>query len=133
MNISPELAARIDKAYFLWLTTVRADGMPQPTPIWFVYENGTILLYSKPDAQKVKNIRQNPKVALSFGEDHEGEEFFVIMGEAVIDETAPRSIDHPAYQTKYGKGIIDINFTPESLAQTFSLPIRITPTQVREQ
>lgn len=133
MNISPELAARIDKAYFLWLTTVRADGMPQPTPIWFVYENGTILLYSKPDAQKVKNIRQNSKVALSFGEDHEGEEFFVIMGEAAVDETAPRSIDHPAYQTKYGEGIIRIDFTPESLAQTFSLPIRITPTQIREQ
>jgi len=133
MNISPELATRIDKAYFLWLTTVRADGMPQPTPIWFVYENGTILLYSKPDAQKVKNIRQNPKVALNFGEDHEGEEFFVIMGEATIDETAPRSIDHPAYQTKYGEGIIRIDFTPESLAQTFSLPIRITPTQIREQ
>ena len=79
VEMTTEQAEMIQNAYHLWLTTVRADGMPQPTPIWFVWENDSVLLYSKPDAQKVRNIRQNPKVALSFNRDTEAEEFVVIM------------------------------------------------------
>lgn len=129
--ISPEMEARIDGAYFMWFTTVRADGMPQPTPVWFIYEHGSFLLYSKPDAQKVKNIRHNAKVALNFGEDEEGEEFGVIMGEAVFDESTPLSNQHPAFFAKYEEGIARIGMTPEGMAQEFSLPIRVTPLHVR--
>jgi PPOX class probable F420-dependent enzyme len=133
VEISPKLTERIHSARYLMLTTVRADGMPQPTPIWFIYENGEFLIYSQPQAQKVKNIRQNPKVALSLVEDVEGEAFFVVMGEARIVENAPLSIDVPAYVDKYREDIPAIGLTPQSLAETYSTTIRVKPTQVREQ
>ena len=132
-EISPELVERINQTYFVWFTTVRADGMPQPTPVWFVWENGTFLIYSMPDAQKVRNIRANPKVALSASADEEADQFFVIMGEAAIDRQTPPVNQHPAYFAKYEQGIRDIGMTPESMAQTFSLPIRVAPIQVRAE
>jgi predicted pyridoxine 5'-phosphate oxidase superfamily flavin-nucleotide-binding protein len=36
------------------LTTVRADGQAQGTPVWFLWDGGTFLLDSQPDAQKVR-------------------------------------------------------------------------------
>ncbi len=126
-----KFAKRIEEAYFVWLTTVRADGMPQPTPVWFIRENDTFLVYTIPTSQKVKNIRHSPKVALNYSVDKEGEEYFVIMGDGVIDESTPPPDKNAAYLEKYGAGIIRIGMSVQSFTQTYSLPIRITPTHVR--
>jgi PPOX class probable F420-dependent enzyme len=126
-----KFADRIEKAYFLWFTTVREDGTPQPTPVWFIRENDSFLVYTIPTSQKVKNIRQNAKVSLSYGDDAEGEHYFVIMGEAVIDDKTPPPDQNAAYLAKYGEGITRIDMTVESFTKTYSTPIRITPTQVR--
>lgn len=131
IEILPEYAEQIRHAYFVWLTTVRADGMPQPTPVWFSWDGDTFLIYSRPDAQKVRNIRQNRSVALNFVRDHEGEEYIVIMGQATIDDKTSPSNQVAAYATKYAEGTKRIGMTPEDLAQTYSVPIRVTPTQVR--
>jgi PPOX class probable F420-dependent enzyme len=130
-DISPEFAERIRNAYYVWFTTVREDGMPQPTPVWFIWQDGSFLIYSEPTAQKVKNIRNNPKVALSYSDSDDAEEYIVMMGEAVIDEGAPLANQVPAYQEKYTEGIKDIGMTRESMAQKFSVAIRVTPSQVR--
>lgn len=131
VEINSQFAAQIRSAYFAWFTTVRADGMPQPTPVWFIWEKDTFLVYSMPTAQKVQNIRKNPRVALSFAGDEQANEYVVVMGEAVIDEQAPPANQVSAYLDKYREGIKDIQMTPESMAQTFSTAIRITPTHVR--
>jgi PPOX class probable F420-dependent enzyme len=133
IEITPRLAERIKNAYFAWLTTVRADGMPQPTPVWYIWDKDTILLYTIPTSQKVKNIKHNNKVSLSFNVDHEGEEFFVLMGEATIDEKTPGPADNAAYLEKYAKGIVDIKMTVESFTKMFSLPIRIRLTHACDQ
>ena len=64
-EITPEIQTAIEKAYVIWFTTVRADGMPQPTPVWFVWDNGSFLIYSTPKAQKVRNIRANARTSAS--------------------------------------------------------------------
>jgi PPOX class probable F420-dependent enzyme len=130
-EISPEFAERIRGAYYLWFTTVREDGMPQPTPVWFIWENDTFLIYSMPTAQKVRNIRHNSKVALSFADSDDAESFVVMMGEAAIEAGAPLANQVPAYLEKYAEGIKDIGMTPESMAQSFSMAIRVRPTHVR--
>src|SRR5258706_6713700 len=91
LEIDAKFVERINQEYILWFTTVRPDGMPQPTPVWFIYDNGTFLIYSKPDAQKLRNIRHNPRVALNPNSDETGDEYLVIMGEAYIDEKQPPS------------------------------------------
>ena len=40
----------IEKSEFIWFTTVREDGMPQPTPVWFVRDGDSFVIYSMPNA-----------------------------------------------------------------------------------
>jgi PPOX class probable F420-dependent enzyme len=131
IEISPQFEKRLRETRTVWLTTVRADGMPQPTPVWFLWQNGTILIYSQPDAQKIRNIAQNPLVAVNLNTDDWGNEYLVIMGEASIDKNQPPSNQVPEYIEKYREGIRDIKMTPGSVAESFSTAIRIKPLRVR--
>jgi PPOX class probable F420-dependent enzyme len=132
-TITPEIESKLEKAVVIWFTTVRADGMPQPTPVWFVWQDGSFILYSKPTAQKVHNLEANSKVAVNLDDTHDGDTYTVFMGEARIDRTIPAPSQLPAYIEKYRQGIRDINMTPESFDHDFSVPIRVTPMQVREE
>ena len=131
VDIKPEFARYIQNAYYMWFTTVRDDGMPQPTPVWFIWENGTFLIYSMPSAHKVRNIKANPLVALSYSASEDAEDYLVIMGEAKIERNAPLPSKNATYMEKYTQGIADINMTPESFDKTFSAAIRVIPTRVR--
>jgi PPOX class probable F420-dependent enzyme len=131
MEIKPEYEKRLHEEKTIYLTTVRPDGTPHLVPIWFLWENGTILFYSQPKAQKLKNVAQNPKVALSFNMDVWGDEYLILMGEAKVLENHPLSYEIPAFVEKYQAGIAHIQMSPESMAREFSVAIRVTPTQVR--
>jgi PPOX class probable F420-dependent enzyme len=131
MDIKPELAEQLRKAYYLWFTTVRSDGMPQPTPVWFVQDGETFLIYSAPDAQKIRNIESNPKVALSFTGDHEAESYVVVMGQATLESQITPAHQFSPYFDKYETGIEGLGMTPEGFGQTFSVGIRVTPERVR--
>ncbi|MDX2139727.1 MAG: TIGR03667 family PPOX class F420-dependent oxidoreductase [Chloroflexota bacterium] len=133
ITFDEQQSAMIARAEYLWFTTLRADGQPQPTPVWFIYENDTFLIFSQPDAQKVKNIRSNPKVALNYSVDPQGETYIVIMGEAEILDTGLSVTQVSAYVDKYRQGIADLDMTPESMAASYSTAIRVTPTRVRSQ
>ena len=131
--ITPALEERLRSEHVLWLTTVRTDGLPQPTPIWFWWNQGEFLIFSQPDAYKIRNIRHNPLVTLNTNTDPTGEIFAIITGEARIDDTGLRSLQVPAYLEKYQAEIPLINFTPQSLSDTFSQAFWVKPTKVRMQ
>lgn len=122
---------RLREETIAWLTTVRRDGTPQPTPVWFFWDGSTVLIYSQPNQQKLRNIEHNSKVSLNFDGDGHGGNIIVITGEAQVAEDAPPAADVPEYVTKYAEGIKSIGLTPEGMAQTYSQAIRITPTDVR--
>ena len=46
---------------------VRPDGAPHLVPIWFWWDGEAVLVFSKPDAQKVRNLRIQPRVMLGRG------------------------------------------------------------------
>lgn len=125
--------SRIEDAYFAWLTTVKADGTPQTTPVWFIRDGDTFLVYSMPNTHKVRNIAHNPIVSLAYAADKHGEEFFVITGTASIDPSAPRVIDNAPYIEKYDQDIIKFNGTHQGMSETYTVAIRITPVRVRAQ
>jgi len=119
--------------YFVWLTTVDARGTPQPRPVWFIWEEDFFLIFSQPNAYKIKHIRNNPKVSLNFNtSDEDGEKDVIIfIGEAVIDKKVPPADQIKAYLKKYKTGIFGLNMTPESFGEEYSTAIRIKPTEVR--
>ena len=125
------VAGRLDKEQIIWLTTVRADGTPQPSPVWFLWIDQTVLIYSQPNKQKLRNIAQNSKVALNFNSDQGGGAIAIITGEAQIDPQTPPADQISAYLEKYRAAIANIGSTPEGFAQSYSVAIRVRPTSLR--
>ncbi len=125
------VAKRLQEEQVVWLTTVRPDGVPQPNPVWFLWDGETILIYSQPEAKKVSHIRANPHVALNLNCTEDGGDVVVITGRAEIE--AEPTITHLSqrYVEKYRQGFKDINETPESMAKSYSTVIRVRPTHLR--
>jgi PPOX class probable F420-dependent enzyme len=130
--LSLELDARLRREMVIWLTSVRADGTPQPAPVWFLWEAENFLIYSQPKARKVRNLQVNPRVALNLNTDEAGDRVAVFWGEAKLDPQAPPAKQVDAYLEKYRQGITDIGMDPDSFSQAYSLAIRVLPDKVRE-
>jgi PPOX class probable F420-dependent enzyme len=50
---------------YISLTTFRKNGVGVPTPVWFGEKDGKMFVMSRPDAGKVKRIRNNPEVRIA--------------------------------------------------------------------
>ncbi|HEU4325049.1 MAG TPA: TIGR03667 family PPOX class F420-dependent oxidoreductase [Roseiflexaceae bacterium] len=122
---------KLAEAEIIWLVTVSDDGTPQPSPVWFLWENDTLLIYSKPDAPKLRNIAARPRIALHFDTDPHGDEVEVLIGRAALDPQAPLASDIPAYLDKYGHRIPQIGMDPVGFAQAYSAAFRVTVEKVR--
>jgi len=121
---------RLDQELIIWLTTVRADGTPQPSPVWFLWVNQTILIYSEPNKQKLRNIAQNSKVALNFNSNQTGGDIAIMAGAAQIEHQAPAD-QLSAYLEKHRAAIANIGIPAAGFAQRYSVAIRVTPTSLR--
>jgi len=118
--------------YVIWLTTVDSRLTPQPRPVWFIWENNSILIFSQPKAYKVRHIEKHPRVSLHFNSDETGDRHVIIMtGDAIIDLNCRPAREVPAYLAKYSTGIADLNMTPESFSAEYSTAIRISPSELR--
>lgn len=126
-----QVTRRLNDEQVIWLITVRDDQTPQPSPVWFLWDDNTILIYSQPNTPKVRNIMARPCVALHFNSDEEGGNVAIFTGEARIDQTTPRGDQHAAYLDKYGEGIQGLGSTPEQFAASYSTPIRVRLTKAR--
>lgn len=122
---------RLRDELIIWLTTVRLNRVPEPSPVWFLWDGQTVLVYSQPGKLKLTNIQRNPNVALHFDGDGHGGDIVILTGNAVIDHDTPPASDVPAYVEKYRARIAEIGMTPETFAGEYSVPIRITPTKLR--
>jgi PPOX class probable F420-dependent enzyme len=125
------VARRLRSETIVWLTTVRQDGMPQPSPVWFLWDGSEFLIYSQPKKPKLRNIKRNKRVALHLNSDESGGEVAAFAGEARIDSRAPSAKDVPEYVEKYARGIRSIGMDPDSFSKSYSVAIRVRPTTVR--
>src|SRR5918911_4626179 len=103
---------RLENEQVVWLTTVAADGTPQPSPVWFLWDGQQVLMYSMPNRPKLRHIQANPKVALNFDSD-EGDDVVILTGQARLAESQSAASATPAYLTKYRQAISEIGMNPE--------------------
>ena len=125
-------AARLRDALILWLTTVTAAGQPQASPVWFLWVDDEILVYSRADTPRPANIRANPRVAANLDSDGEGGDVVSIEGEArIASEQAAEADVPPAYVEKYEAQVAANGWTMASFLVDYPVEIRIRPTRVR--
>jgi PPOX class probable F420-dependent enzyme len=91
------------------LVTIDPDGGPQVTCAWIGIENGEIVIATLPDQRKLRNIRRDPRVALSVETSNLNPygltEYLVVHGRARVTEGgAPELLQELAY-TYIGPGV----------------------------
>lgn len=114
-----------------WLTTVGSDGRPYTSAIWFLWDGSTILVFSQPHKQKIRNLSKNPRITLALDDTKGGDDVVVVEGTAELLDNPEVSLLQPAYLEKYGAAIQGMGSTPEALAADYSRAIRITPTKFK--
>ena len=124
--------ARLRSEVVAWLITVSEAGMPVPTPVWFWWDGDTILVYSQRDKPKLRHIAVNPRVSFAMRTDELGDEITVISGSAAVDPQSPSAEALPGYVEKYAALIERLGADPASFAAEYAVPIRITPTRLRQ-
>lgn len=123
---------QLQREHFVWLTTVGAkSGTPQPNVIWFLYQDGDIIIYTKPAYQRLENIAKNSNVSLNFNAGDDGESMTIFTGTAVIDPATKSIINNPEYVDKYEKWMDHIGTTPQAMSDEYTVPIRITLEKLR--
>jgi PPOX class probable F420-dependent enzyme len=135
LDLSTPAHARADRRLrseqIIWLTTVRADGQAQSSPVWFLWDGETFLVYSQPQVPKVRNLAANPKVSLHLGDDGAGDDIVIVEGMAAVEPDAPRADHVEGFLAKYRAGIAALGSEPGPFARTYSTAIRVRPTRIR--
>ncbi|MFH8347365.1 pyridoxamine 5'-phosphate oxidase family protein [Streptomyces sp. NPDC018045] len=102
------LRDRLADERIAWLCTLRPDGSPHVTPVWFVFVRGTWWIGAERASVKRRNIENDPRVSLAL---EGGEAPVVAEGRARVwhippGTGAPPALDVPpdvvaAFLTKY--------------------------------
>lgn len=73
------MEARLGRESTIWVVTVRRDGRPHLTPVWYIWLEDRIYIAIGTDSQKFANLRGNQSVALALPDT---ESVIVLEGEA---------------------------------------------------
>lgn len=119
---------RLGTASILWLTTVSGAGRPHSVPVWFLWTDPEITVFSRPDTAKVARLRVNPAVCMSLDSAVRGGDIVLAEGDAELVGLDAVRNRLPAFADKY-RALFDGQTLDEWL-ELFSQPIRITTTRV---
>jgi PPOX class probable F420-dependent enzyme len=83
----------IDKKNFAHVATLMKDGSPQVSPVWVYRHGDDVLISTGVDRQKTRNLKRDPRVALSIADVDQpfpplqirGRVVEIIMGEPAVD------------------------------------------------
>lgn len=77
------------------LVTFMRDGMPQTTPVWVDYADGHVLINTAEGRLKARNMRRDPRVALSVVDRNRAGNYVEVRGH-VVEITAEAAAEHYA-------------------------------------
>ena len=111
----------------VWLSTVRPDGTPHLVPTWFWWDGDALVVFSKPGAAKVRNLRANPRLMVAVGDPEDDFSVGLIEAEAAIVD-GPAGVPD-AFFAKYASELGPGGLDPATFRALYTQQIRITPTR----
>ena len=116
------------KKAFANLGTLMKDGSPQVTPVWFDYDGKHVRVNSALGRVKDKNIRRDPRVALSLLGDKTSaqgmREYLVVYGNARVTEGGAVPLLHRLAPIYLGP---KADYPPASMQNIAGYVTRIAP------
>jgi PPOX class probable F420-dependent enzyme len=122
---------RLASEKIAWLTTVDPDGQPYASAIWFLWDDGDLIVYSGKRAMRNGNIADNPRVAFNLHTDAGGGDYVSMEGTARIDPDVRPSSQNPPYLAKYQSMIEGYGWDNAYFDREYPVAIRITPRRWR--
>ena len=123
------IIAALEREDVVWVSSIRPDGRPHLAAVWFLWDGDSILVFSKPNAQKVRNVRANPSVMIAVGQPGIDFDVELIEGVAELDETATSRLLPRSFETKYAHLVARAGVALDRFAAVYSQPIRIRPSR----
>jgi PPOX class probable F420-dependent enzyme len=106
--LPPEARTAIESGALAHLVTINPDGSPQVTCVWVGLEDDEIVSGHLGTWQKLRNVRRDPRVALSIeqaGRNAVGmQDYLVVHGRARITEGGAPELLHRLAQVYVGAG-----------------------------
>jgi PPOX class probable F420-dependent enzyme len=122
---------RLHDEQVAWFTTVGADGTPQPNPVWFLWHESSLLVYNRPDANRLTHLAHRPRVSLHLDGNRRGGDVVVLTGSAQILNGHPLPHEVPDYLGKYRESMIRVSGSPEAFSEAYPVPVLVEITRVR--
>ena len=112
------------------LATVRPDGRPHLTPIWFDLDGDTLVFTTWHESVKTANLRHNPRVAMCVDDEAPPFSYVLIEGTAAITDDMT--------QLRYWATRLAGRYMGADQAEAFGqrnsvegeLVVRVTPTKI---
>jgi PPOX class probable F420-dependent enzyme len=101
IEFTQEVSSRLEADHYAWLTTVATSGQPVPRLVWFYFDGTDVVVYSMPNAAKVRHIKNHPRVSLNLDSDGNGGGIIVVGGEATVDAAGCDPREDSPYWEKY--------------------------------
>ncbi len=83
MSLTPELRNVLDGTATAHVATVLPDGAPHSVPVWIGTHDDRVAILTGPRSRKARNLRRDPRVALSLTKPDNPFEPVVIRGRVV--------------------------------------------------
>ncbi|WP_337662003.1 pyridoxamine 5'-phosphate oxidase family protein [Actinoalloteichus sp. AHMU CJ021] len=112
----------------LWLGTVTPSNRPALRPVWFVYLEEKLVVFSEPHAAKVRHLFANPEVVMTFHSDPSAGHIRVVSGRAEVSLDGPPPSSIPEFLDKYEHLYPATGYTRHTFDAALSARITITPT-----
>ncbi|WP_116198398.1 PPOX class F420-dependent oxidoreductase [Amycolatopsis circi] len=104
--LNPDVRRVLDGTPIAHLATVLPDGSPHVVPLWIGTHGDRIVFLTGPDSRKARNLRHDPRVAISLTPPDNPFEPIIIRGRVaewiegdaaweIIDEVAKKYIGQP--------------------------------------
>ena len=93
----------LEEANFAHLATIRPDGSPQSSVMWFAWDGSRLRMTHTKTRQKIANLRNEPRVALSIVDSKDQYRFLEVRGtvESIENDDATASF-YQSLQRRYG-------------------------------
>jgi PPOX class probable F420-dependent enzyme len=92
----------LGKPTFAHLATVRPDGAPQSSVMWFGWDGSRIRMTHTRTRQKFANLAAEPRVALSIADPADGYRFLEVRGVVEKIDDDPGGEFYRSLQRRYG-------------------------------
>jgi PPOX class probable F420-dependent enzyme len=93
--------------------------------VWFYMDGTDVIVYSMPNAAKVRHIKNHPRVSLNLDSDGGGAGIIVVGGNATVEADGANPLDDERYRAKYAEAAASFGFSEEFLA-AYSTRLKIS-------